>query len=256
MQTKKISRQDYRKLLLLLSFAAFPITILYLSPGPPLMSLKAGVINLSVIVIAAIVISGFFFRRAFCGWICPGGGCQLISEAINNKVFKRKKRDRIRIILIIIWVLMMVGTIVFRSGIPQFDIDNPGAGKFATSNIRHYLPYIPTVVFMFIFVYIFGRRGFCHSGCWIYPLIATSTKLGTLLHSPNLHVNISSPDACNQCNLCSKNCSMSIDVRKHVVEGIMLPNYCIQCGLCVDQCKNQVMKFVFNSSPLHVKETS
>jgi polyferredoxin len=245
MATKKINRQSLRKLLLLLSFAAFPISILYLSPGPPLMSLKAGVINLSVIVIIAIFVSGFFFRRAFCGWICPGGGCQLVSGAINNKEFTKKRNDWFRIVLISVWILMMLGTILFRSGIPQLDIDNPGAGKFATSDIRYYLPYIPTVIFMFVFVFIFGRRGFCHRGCWIYPLIAGSTKAGTLIHTPSLHVKIKNGSTCNQCKLCTKNCSMSIDVRTHVLEGKPLPNHCIQCGLCVDQCKNDVLAFTY-----------
>jgi len=199
MEAKRLNRQSVRRLLLLLSIAAFPITILYLSPEPPLMSLKAGVINLSVIVIFAVFISGFFFRRAFCGWICPGGGCQLVSSAINNKEFKRKRRDWFRIVLISIWILMMVGTVIFRSGFPQLDLDNPGAGKFSTSNIKYFLPYIPTVIFMFIFVFIFGRCGFCHRGCWIYPLIGASTKTGALLRTPSLHIKIKNSSSCNQC---------------------------------------------------------
>ena len=47
-----MKRQTLRMLILLVSFAAFPLTVVYLAPAPPLMSLKAGVINLSVITIA------------------------------------------------------------------------------------------------------------------------------------------------------------------------------------------------------------
>jgi len=48
-----VKRQLLRKALLLVSFSAFPITVIYLSPAPPLMSLREEVVNLSVLVIAA-----------------------------------------------------------------------------------------------------------------------------------------------------------------------------------------------------------
>ncbi len=241
----KLNRQKLRVLMLLMSFSAFPVTILYLSPGPPLMSLKAGVINLSVVVIFSIFLSGFIFRRAFCGWICPGGGCQLVASEINQDKIKKKKRDWLRIILISIWILMMVWTVLFRAGFPEFDPRHPGAGKFAQSEIRFYLPYIPTVIFMILFVFIFGRRGFCHRGCWIYPLLATSAKIGRKIKIPSLHVEVSRKTECNGCGLCTKYCSMSIDVRTHVKEMKALPNHCIQCGLCVDHCKQEVLSLVF-----------
>ena len=37
-----MTRQTLRKTLLLLSFSAFPITVIYLAPAPPLMSLRQG----------------------------------------------------------------------------------------------------------------------------------------------------------------------------------------------------------------------
>jgi polyferredoxin len=245
MKSSRSKRQSLRLILLLISFSAFPITILYLSPGPPLMSLKAGVINLSVVVVLSIFFSAFFLRRSFCGWICPGGGCQLVAGSLNNRQLKRKKRDWIRIVLISVWVVLMVGTILFRMDSRELDLGHPGAGKFAQSNIRFFMPYIPTVIFIFLFVYIFGRRGFCHRGCWIYPLIATSTLLGKGLKFPSLHVRIEASASCNGCKLCTKNCTMSIDVGNHVQELTPLPNHCIQCGLCVDTCKNDVLSFSF-----------
>ncbi len=60
-------RQKLRNLVLLLSFAVFPITVTFLAPAPPIMSLKEGTANLSVMVLAAIPLSGILFRRAFCG---------------------------------------------------------------------------------------------------------------------------------------------------------------------------------------------
>jgi ferredoxin-type protein NapH len=238
-------RQSIRMLLLLLSFSVFPITIVYLSPAPPIMSLKAGVINLSVLTILTIFISGFIFRRTFCGWLCPGGGCQLVAQALNNKRIENQKTNWVRVILVSVWVIIMIGVIIFGDQLPKLDVGHPGAGKFATSNIRYFLPYIPVVVFIFLFVFLFGKRGFCHRGCWIYPIIAFSTKIGTLIHTPSLYVVVKNSDKCNNCKICTKNCPMSIDIYKHVQTKIKLPNNCIQCGLCIDECPKDVLSFSF-----------
>jgi ferredoxin-type protein NapH len=241
-----VKRQTVRMFILLVSFAMFPITIVYLAPAPPIMSLKAGVINMSVITIILIFISGFVFRKAFCGWLCPGGGCQLAANSLNNKRLKNQKTNWVRIILVSIWVIIMTSTVFIGDHIPKFEPGNPGAGKFATSEIRFYLPYIPVVFFMFLFVLLFGKRGFCHRGCWIYPIIGFSTWIGKIIHTPSLHIAFKNNDNCNDCKLCTKNCSMSIDINGHVHSNTRLPNNCIQCGTCVDICQNEVLKFSFD----------
>jgi len=240
-----VKRQTVRMFILLLSFAIFPITIVYLAPAPPIMSLRAGVINMSVITIISIFISGFIFRKAFCGWLCPGGGCQLVANTLNNKRLYNQKKNWFRVILVSLWAVLMLLTIAIGKHIPQFELGHPGAGKFATSEIRFYLPYIPVVIFMFLFVLLFGRRGFCHRGCWIYPIIGFSTWIGKIIHIPSLYISIKNEEYCNDCKLCIRNCSMSIDINSHVHSNTRLPNNCIQCGNCVDICQNNVLQFSF-----------
>jgi len=240
-----LRRQSIRMLILLFSFSLFPITIVYLSPAPPIMSLKAGVINLSVLTILTIFISGFIFRRAFCGWLCPGGGCQLVAQALNNKRKENQKINWFRIVLVSIWVIVMIGTVIFGEQFPKLDLGNPGAGKFATSNIRYFLPYIPVTIFIFLFVYLFGRRGFCHRGCWIYPIIAFSAKIGTITHIPSLYVAVKNSNECNNCKLCTRICPMSIDVYDYIQTNTKLPIHCIQCGLCIDKCSKDILSFSF-----------
>jgi len=127
-----MKRQTTRKLILLASFSIFPITVIYLAPAPPIMSLKEGVVNLSVVVLASVFLSGFFFRRAFCGWLCPGAGCQLVSKSLNDKPIERKMNNWFRIIIVSVWALMMVAT-VFMKGLSRVELGYPGAGRFATS---------------------------------------------------------------------------------------------------------------------------
>jgi len=241
-----MKRQTLRKLILLVSFSVFPITVVYLAPAPPIMSLKEGVINLSVVVLASIFLSGFFFRRAFCGWLCPGGGCQLVSKSLNDKPIERKMNNWFRIVIVSVWAIMMVAT-VFIGGISRVELGYPGAGRFATSNIRYFLPYIPVVIFMFVFVLLFGRRGFCYRGCWIYPIVAASTYVGRKLRIPSLHVAVQDKEACLDCKKCDRNCPMSIDVMAVVQAGGTFPNNCVQCGTCVDSCPKNLLTYRFSS---------
>jgi NAD-dependent dihydropyrimidine dehydrogenase PreA subunit len=140
---------------------------------------------------------------------------------------------------------MMIAVVVFSDQAPNLDVGHPGAGKFATSHIRYFLPYIPTVIFIFLFVFLFGRRGFCYRGCWIYPIIAFSSKVGAFVHTPSLYVAIKNSDKCSNCKICTKICPMSIDVFNHVQTKTKLPNNCVQCGLCIDKCSKGVFAFSF-----------
>lgn len=243
-----MNRQTIRKMILLFSFSAFPITVIYLAPAPPIMSLRAGVVNLSVLVLASIFLSGFVLRRAFCGWLCPGAGCQLVSKSLNDKPIERKMNNWFRIIIVSVWAIIMIAT-VFMMGISRVDLGYPGAGRFATSEIRYFLPYIPVVIFMFVFTLVFGRRGFCYRGCWIYPIIASSTYVGRRLRVPSLHVAVKEQEACLDCKKCGRNCPMSIDVLSVVQEGGGFPNNCVQCGTCVDTCPKDVLAYRFGSEP-------
>ena len=244
-----MTRQTTRKMILLISFSAFPITVIYLAPAPPIMSLRVGVINLSVIVLFSVFLSGFILRRAFCGWVCPGAGCQLVSKSLNDKRIERKMNNWFRIIVVSVWALMMVAT-VFMAGLSRIDLGYPGSGRFATSEVRYFLPYIPVVIFMFVFVLLFGRRGFCYRGCWIYPIVASSTYIGRKFHLPSLHVTVRDKEACLDCEKCGRNCPMSIDVLEIVQEGDVFPNNCVQCGTCIDTCPKNVLAYRFASEQL------
>lgn len=139
-----------------------------------------------------------------------------------------------RILIVSVWAAILVGTIIL-GGIARVDLGDPGGGRFATSEIRYFLPYIPAVIFMFVFVLVFGRRGFCHRGCWISPTIAASTWLGRRIRLPSLHVAVHNRDTCSECRKCNRNCPMSIDVSTLVHNRDPFPNNCVQCGTCIDK---------------------
>jgi polyferredoxin len=243
-----MNRQTLRILIILISFAVFPITVIYLAPAPPIMSLRQGVINLSVVVLGLVFFSGFFLRRAFCGWLCPGAGCQLVSKSLNDRPIERRMVNWFRIGMVSVWAIMVLATAII-GGIGRVDLLNPGGGRFATAEVRYYLPYIPVVLFMVVFVLLFGRRGFCYRGCWISPIISASTIVGRWLRVPSLHVSVQNMNACSECKKCNRNCPMSIDVLTVVQKRRTFPNNCVQCGTCVDTCPEKVLGYRFSSEP-------
>jgi ferredoxin len=49
---------------------------------------------------------------------------------------------------------------------------------------------------------------------------------------------------CVQCGICSYNCPIGIDVRKHAWEGIpVIDSHCLTCGECVARCPRGVLRF-------------
>jgi NAD-dependent dihydropyrimidine dehydrogenase PreA subunit len=55
---------------------------------------------------------------------------------------------------------------------------------------------------------------------------------------------VSSPERCVQCGICSFNCPINIDVRRHAWSGKpILDSRCLTCGECVQRCPRSVLRF-------------
>ena len=49
---------------------------------------------------------------------------------------------------------------------------------------------------------------------------------------------------CVECGICSFNCPIGIDIRRHVQEGRLISNdQCLACGECVSRCPRGVLNF-------------
>ena len=84
------TRQKIRNGLILFSFFLFPAIFYYLSPVLIIQASSKGVINGSFILFVLMFISSLFVGRSYCGWVCPGAGCQ---EAIFICMFTPKWRE-------------------------------------------------------------------------------------------------------------------------------------------------------------------
>ena len=85
-----------------------------------------------------------------------------------------------------------------------------------------------------------GRRGFCHSLCWMAPFMTLGRLIANKLNLPRLKLQ-AQKEKCLQCGECEQACPMSLPVRKMVNSQSMENIDCILCGVCVNTCQYQVI---------------
>ena len=52
------------------------------------------------------------------------------------------------------------------------------------------------------------------------------------------------PIRCVQCGICTYNCPIAIDVRRHAMTGSpVLDSHCLTCGECIPRCPRGVLRF-------------
>jgi Polyferredoxin len=93
------------------------------------------------------------------------------------------------------------------------------------------------------FTLVFGRRAGCHYFCWMSPFMIIGSKIKNKLNYPSLKLK-ADQGKCVSCNVCTKQCPMSLDVKEMVKKQDMNNSECIMCGMCVDSCNKKAIKFV------------
>ncbi len=241
-----MKRQKIRRLLLLVSFLLFPVIFYYISPYLILNGGFSGIVTGSFIVFIALFFSSLLFGRAFCGWICPAGAFQDNCTHIVDKKVKGKKINWVKYFIWAPWLLTIVIALIRAGGIRTIDFFYFTDNGISASGVSGWSMYFFVVGLIMIIALIFGRRGMCHSICWIAPFMIIGTKIKNRLGYPSLHLQAKT-DKCIACGLCSKNCPMSLDVSKMVQENNMENAECILCGECTATCQKKAIEFTFTS---------
>lgn len=235
------TRQKIRKGIILISFFLFPATFYYLSPVLIIEASSKGIINGSFVLFLLLFIGSLFFGRAFCGWICPGAGCQeSIFSARSKKV---TKGDLVKWLIWVPWICTILLMAIRSGGYRKIDFFFQTANGFSIGNVESLLRYL-SVLFLLIVLpaFIVGRRSFCHHLCWMAPFMIFGRKIRNFFRWRSLQL-LAAPETCKHCHTCTDNCPMSLPVEEMVNQRKMENTECILCGTCVDGCKQGAINY-------------
>ena len=237
------TRQKLRSGIILFSFFLFPAIFYYLSPVLIVRATIDGVINGSFIVFILLFLSSLILGRAYCGWVCPAGGCQeAIFQARDSKI---KKGKIVKWIIWVPWIASIVYLAVNRGGYEKIDFLYETTYGFSIGNIQALIVYFVVLLVLIVFPsYVFGKRSFCHHLCWMAEFMIIGRKIRNLFGWRSLKLHVT-PEKCNHCHTCMDNCPMSLPVETMVIINKIEHTDCILCGTCVDGCKFDVIKYAF-----------
>lgn len=188
-------------------------------------------------VMGLILLATIFAGAFYCGWMCPVGAINDLTEKISE-IFgiKRVKIPRkiikyARFTRYGFFILLMFGIHWFL----QYDARKSLLGVFKGTNIG---TAALIVLAIFLVSSIFVERLFCNFFCY------EGAKYGMLSLARILLVR-RDKEACIDCKKCSKACPMNIQVAE--VEEVR-DAHCINCFNCISDCpKKGAIKFGFTN---------
>ncbi len=245
MQRQLPIRQRIRKAVVILAFLSFPITMNFLSPYVIIDGAVNGIVNGSLIMFGLMFVSSLFLGRAWCGWVCPGGGMQEMVEPINMKAVNGRKIDWIKWLIWIPWVSLIVFMVVRAGGYQQVNFLHLTDAGISVDEPWKYITYY-MVVLIFVALAVFaGRRAGCHTICWMAPFMIIGRWIRNRFGWASWRL-VADASACADCKKCTSNCPMSLDVNAMVQIEQMENSECILCGTCVDNCSKSAIHYSFS----------
>jgi len=229
------SRQNIRKWILIISFLLIPITIFYISPIVILMGAAAGVATGSLLLYIVLFILSLFVARLWCGWLCPMGAWQEICSPVMKHTVKEGWRNAIKYGVTVLWLAVIAYSFYSAGGIRSVDPLYGTVNGISITSLEVLM--IVGIIFVFIFLIAFftGWRGTCHVFCPIAALMIAGRKIRNLACWPALQLSADA-SRCIDCNACSKNCPMGLDVNGMVRKDEIENAECIMCASCADTC--------------------
>lgn len=236
-----MKRQQNRKLCLLLSFLLFPLTMYYFSPAVIIMGAVKGIIAGSFIMFVLMFFGALFCGRVFCGWLCPGGGLQEMCMTVTDKP-AAARYNKIKFFIWAPWLGAIITLFVLAGGVQHIEPLLGTTSGISIAQPSHYIVYYGFLVLIVMLALTIGRRGFCHSVCWMAPFMIFGSELGNVCKTKLIRL-IADKEKCIHCKLCTQNCVMSLPVEEMVQNGSLENSECILCGKCIDTCPKKAISF-------------
>ncbi len=244
-------RQRVRRALLLTSSLLFPITINYFSPYLILQGSMEGVLAGSGLMFFGQFLCSIVFGRLFCGWLCPAGALQEACAGIVNRPVKPRTRY-IKYVIWVPWLGAIVAGFAAAGGMHRVEPLYYTDGGISVSAPANYIIYFGVILLLLVLALTVGRRGACHTVCWMAPFMVLGSTVGKALHIPALQMK-PAQQGCSSCKACDKACPMSLPVQSMVRQGDMRHTECILCGNCADVCPRHVIEMGFRRAPKRIE---
>lgn len=237
-----MKRQILRKRIAYISFFLFPATFYYFSPYIIVDATTKGIINGSFFMFILLFIGAIFFGRAFCSWACPLGGAQEILSPLKKKT--AVKGRLIKWFLWVPWLVAIITIAIHNGGYIKVDPLFRTTYGFSLGSLYAIIAYSAVMSVLLITHFAIGKRSYCKSVCWIAPFMIIGRKIQLLLKTPSLKL-VKTDNDCINCNNCSRNCMMGLDVANMVKNNKLENSECILCGSCSDACRKDCIKLKF-----------
>ena len=224
---------------LLLGRASFYIGVGWAAEFPSSMSVF-------LLFMVPYFVTGLFFSRGFCGWICPFGG---LTEAFTTGKKERWSLNMFRKRVITKkgvhyeglkeWVKDTKYGLLLALIILSFVIAFPLVCVFCPvlwleSLILFSVILVVVLIFAIVLPFMTKRRWFCVFVCPIGAMFALLNKISFFRIKMD-------KKKCIKCNDCVQECRMYALTPK-MVENFKSPNEdCIRCGRCIEVCPEDAM---------------
>lgn len=200
-----------------------------------------------MVTLAVILFLTLVGPKIFCGWVCPVGAIQELIAMLADKLGIRRRKwnfrftqgVRVAIFLLFVFlsgtaILHMVqeGKVVALSlydNINAFHGFEIGLQPTLFANIVHYLPFVLTLAFAFLFY-----RPFCYLVCPI-------GLLANLVENFALFRVVLRKPPCNDCGVCTTK-SPCPTVPEILKDSAYRPD-CFSCTACVNSCPSRSLEF-------------
>ncbi|WP_052342647.1 4Fe-4S binding protein [Bacillus sp. EB01] len=189
-----------------------------------------------LVLFTFFVASGFIFRKAFCGWICPIGTLGEWLARFGRKLFKRNF-DMPRWLIWILTPLKYLILIFFLKAIiidmPVFYAIDFMAGNYnKISDVKMMMFFLNiggvglTVLLVLAVLSVFFKNFWCRVLCPYGAMIGLGSVFGITKIKRN-------EETCIDCNACTRVCPQRISVSTK--KAVRTPD-CSACMSCVEVC--------------------
>ncbi|MEJ2242703.1 MAG: 4Fe-4S binding protein [Candidatus Bathyarchaeota archaeon] len=237
-------QQRIRQATILLMVSLFPVIYYYFSPYLVIMGASEGIVTGSLLVFVSLFVSSLFLGRVFCGWVCPAGATQELCARIRDKNFRNGKRNWIKYAIWVPWIATIILMFIQAGKIVAIDPLYQTYYGISISSIESAFMFIIIAGLILGIALLVGKRGACHTICWMAPFMIFGRKIRNTVNWSALQLQADN-NKCINCKACNRNCSMGLDVNAMVQNQSMENSECILCGNCVEICPKDAIEYSF-----------